>query len=329
MRDLINAHFMLFFVALTFMAVLLLLAGAYLLWDARFGPRARKISARLKTLSGHAEQGKSVFILKNRLSSNASTILQWLAQVPLVHLLDRFLLQSGLDWSVTTLLGLSVFSALNTALVLVLFHAPAFIELSVVATAACLPLAYLCWKRKARLAIIEQQLPEALDLIARALRSGHAVPLGLQLVGEEMKGPIAREFNTAFEEINFGGSLQEGLNNLGQRVPLTDVRYFIIAVLIQRETGGNLAELLNNLSKLIRERFKFRSRVRVLSVEGRLSAWILGLLPFLLAGMMSLVNHDFISVMWNDPVGITLTKSMFVIMVIGAVWLHRLLQLRF
>jgi len=118
------------------------------------------------------------------------------------------------------------------------------------------------------------------------------------------------------------------LGNLTERVPITDMRYFVVAVLVQREAGGNLTELLDNLSRLIRDRLKFQGKVKVLSTEGRMSAWVLGTLPFALAGLMNLANHDFISILWTDPVGIKITNTLLVMMSVGAIWLYKLVQIR-
>ena len=139
-------------------------------------------------------------------------------------------------------------------------------------------------------------------------------PPALKMAGEEMAEPIAAEFRTVHDEVNFGVSLQQALTHLSERVPLTDLRYFVVAVLIQRESGGNLTEILGNLSRLIRERLKLMAKVRVLSSEGRMSAWILALMPFALAGVLNLMNPEFMSPLWTDPIGISMIKYLLVMM---------------
>ena len=148
------------------------------------------------------------------------------------------------------------------------------------------------------------------------------------MAGEELQEPVGSEFRIVHDEINFGMSMQQALANLAERVPLTDVRYFVVSVLIQRESGGNLTEILGNLSRLIRERLKLMARVRVLSSEGRLSALILVVMPFALAAIMSVVNHDFMSRLWTDPLGITLIKLMLGMMVLGVVMLRKIVRIR-
>jgi tight adherence protein B len=135
-------------------------------------------------------------------------------------------------------------------------------------------------------------------------------------------------FRIAHDEINFGVSMQQALANLSERVPITDVRYFVVAVLIQREAGGNLTEVLDNLSELIRNRLKFHAKIKVLTTEGRMSAWVLGLLPFALACLLYFANHDFIAILWTDPAGIKITNIVLGMMAVGAIWLYKIIQIR-
>jgi tight adherence protein B len=182
-------------------------------------------------------------------------------------------------------------------------------------------------RRRNRLAKVVQQLPDALDFISRALRAGHALPQALHMVSLNLVDPIAFEFRITHDEINFGVSIQHAMENLASRVPVADMGYFAVAVLVQRDAGGNLSEVLENLSRLIRDRLKFYGKVRVLSTEGRWSAWVLCLLPFALGGLLEFVNHEFISVLWTDPIGIQLTYKVLVMMAIGAFWSHRIVQI--
>jgi tight adherence protein B len=148
------------------------------------------------------------------------------------------------------------------------------------------------------------------------------------MIGDEMSEPIAGEFRMVADEVGFGVSLQQALTNMSERVPLTDLRYFVVSVLIQRDSGGNLTEVLGNLSRLIRDRLKLLARVRVLSAEGRLSAWILGLMPFALVALLNAFNPEFMSPLWTDPIGITAVKYMLGLMVIGAVILRKIVKIR-
>lgn len=328
MHSLLANNFFPIFAIVAFVAVVLLVEGLYLMWNSHRGPEAKKIEQRLRALSAGSDHSERAAVLKNRMLSEVPIIEKLMLGIPRIDHLDRLLLQSGLEWTVAKLLfvsllfGLTVYFALSFVAVSLPLH------LGMMLAAVFLPWTYVQWKRNKRLHKMEQQLPDTLDLIGRALRAGHALPSGLKMVGEEMSDPIATEFRITHDEINFGVSMQQALTNLSERVPSTDVRYFVVAVLIQREAGGNLTEVLDNLSELIRNRLKFHAKVKVLTTEGRMSAWVLGLLPFLLVGLLNLVNHDFISVLWTDPAGIKITNTVLAMMAVGAIWLYRLVQIR-
>ncbi len=165
-------------------------------------------------------------------------------------------------------------------------------------------------------------MPEAADFLARALRAGHSFINVLQMVGNELPEPLAGEFRIAHEEINYGVPMNEALHNLAARIPLTDLRYLVIAVLIQRESGGNLAEILGNISRIIRARLKLLAQVRVLSAEGRMSAWILGLLPFGVMGVMTVSSPHYVSMLWTDPSGERLLWYGLGMIIVGVLWLR-------
>lgn len=314
---------------LVFIAVLLLLEGGYLLWKTYKGPEARKIETRIRAISASLDKSRQTQLLKQRMLSEVPILERFLLGLSRAHRLDRFIQQSGLGWSVSKLL-LSCAALGVLALMLMLYAAHQSLLLSGVVGAvfAAVPFLYVSRKRGQRLRKFETQLPEALDLITRALRSGHAFPSALQMVGDEMAEPVAGEFRIVHDEVNFGIELQQALTNLSVRVPLTDLRYFIVSVLIQRESGGNLTEVLGNLSRLIRERLKLMSKVRVLSSEGRLSAWILGIMPFALAGVMTIFNPEFMTPLWNDPIGISIIKYMLILMAFGVLILRKIIKIR-
>ena len=163
--------------------------------------------------------------------------------------------------------------------------------------------------------------------MGRALRAGHALPSAVQMVRDEMAQPIAGEFGVVFDEVNYGIAMRDALTSLATRVPINDLRYFVIAVLIQRETGGNLAELLDTIAALIRGRQKLAGTIRVLSAEGRLSATILCLLPFVAAFMLYLVNPKFMETLWTDPLGMRFLVAGLILMVIGIFWSRSIIRI--
>jgi tight adherence protein B len=328
MQNLLTGGFFPIFTIMAFIAVVLLLEGLYLIWNSYKGPEAKKIEQRLRALSAGSDSTERASVLRNRMLSEVPAIERLLLSIPRINNLDRLLVQSGLDWTMAKLLGMSLlfgaiaYVMLSFAILLPFLHSGAAL------VASLLPLLYVRWKRRRRLRRMEQQLPDTLDLIGRAMRAGHALPSALQMAGQEMADPIAREFRITHDEINFGVSMQQALANLSERVPITDVRYFVVAVLIQREAGGNLTEVLDNLAQLIRNRLKFHAKIKVLTTEGRLSAWVLGLLPFFMAALLFFANHDFIAILWTDPAGIQIANIVLGMMAVGALWLYKLIQIR-
>jgi tight adherence protein B len=183
-------------------------------------------------------------------------------------------------------------------------------------------------RRDKRIRQFEKQIPEALDLMSRALRAGHAFPTAIQMVADEMQDPIAQEFRILFDETNYGVPQQLALLRLADRVPVADLAYFVVAVQIQRESGGNLAELLDNISGIVRARLKLLGEVRTLSAEGRLSALILIALPFVTAALINLVAPDFMRVLWTDPAGIQFVGAALISMVFGMLWMRKIIRIR-
>lgn len=329
MLQLVNSfggNFFYLFAVVAFIAVVLFIDGAYNIWNAYRGPEARRINKRLQSMSAG---GLNTSILRQRLAGETQPLERWLMSMPRFQQLDRMLMQSGLSWTVGGFVGGSLILGVVTAAVVGLIPAIGFIvPLLAGVAAAWVPLLYLLRRRIQRLKRFEQQLPDAMDLISRALKAGHAFPTGLKMVGDEMSEPIAGEFRITHDEVNFGVTMQQALTALCTRVPSTDLRYFVISVLIQRETGGNLTELLGNLSHLIRERLKLLGKVRVLSAEGRLSAWILSLLPFVLAAVIDLMNPKFLRVLWTDPVGHKLIGAALFMMFLGILVMRKIIRIR-
>lgn len=317
------------FAVLGFLAVIMLLEGLYLAWNAWRGPQARQIANRLRALSagGHSER-TAVSLVKRRLLSEIPLVDRMLLEIPRIHSLDRFLEQSGSNFSVAQFLLVIFGSGIAAGFLALLFGLPTSIVAASVLMAAAVPLLLIANEREKRVARIQQQLPDVLDLMSRALRAGHAFLGALKMVADEAHEPVATEFRITFDEINFGVSTQDALLNLASRVPCTDLRYFVIAVLIQRDTGGNLSELLDNISRIMRDRAKFAGTIRVLSAEGKLSAWILGVLPFALAGVINYMNPKFMAVLWTDPMGQKMVAGALLMMVLGIFWLWRITKIR-
>lgn len=316
------------FAVLLFAACILLVEGAWLWWSGNHGRAAQRVARRLQLMTKGRGVSERISILKQRRYSKSPKLERWLRRMPAVAAVDRLLLQSGKSWSVAQFLGWSALLAVPGLILPQIWNMPSVARMAFFLLALGTPYLVLLRARSARLRLIEQQLPEAADFLARALRAGHSFSNVLQMVGDELPAPIGGEFKMTYEEINYGVRMEEALHNLGVRIPLPDLRYLVVAVLVQRESGGNLAEIFQSVSGIIRARLKLLAQVRVMSAEGRLSAWVLGLLPLAVLLIMSVVNPRYASVLWTDPAGIKLLWYAAGMIVVGLVWMRSMIRIR-
>jgi tight adherence protein B len=318
------------FIVFAFIAVVLLLEGIYLMWNTYKGPNSGRIESRLQAISaGWHGSNESTNIYKRRLLSDSPKLERLLMQVPRIHHLDRFLVQSGLELSVSMYAGYTCMAFLGGFSIASLLNLTFLISLLCAFSAGTLPTIFIFNAKKKRLLKIEEQLPDAIDLISRALKAGHAFSSALEMVATEGTEPLSSEFRITYDEVNYGISMQDALMNLSYRVPSMDLRYMVIAIIIQRESGGNLAELLEKISSLIRARLKLFGTIRVLSAEGRLSAWILGCLPFVMALLIYLINTEYMSLLFTDPMGLKMVYISLSMMIIGIFIMSRIIKIRF
>ena len=316
------------FIALLFVAVLLLVWGVVSVWQGHRNPEAERIARRLRSVIGADARALDVTIVKERRLSDNPELHELLRSLPGTRKLDRMLQQAGAHYLVARLLALCAgFMLPGLALALWLgVPGPAWILLAL--ATASLPLLQLSRARESRLTRFERQLPEALDMMSRAMRAGHAFPTALKLVADEVAAPLGEEFKAAFDEVNFGVSMGDALNNLAARVPSMDLQYFVVAVLIQRESGGNLTELLTSISAIIRDRHKLAGQVRVLSAEGRISAWVLCLLPFGAGVLMYFANPGTMGVLIHDPLGRKMSGGAILMMLFGVLAIRKIVRIR-
>lgn len=235
--------------------------------------------------------------------------------------------QSGVKAGLTTILLIALFNALVAAFVVGLVSR-AWWGLPLGAGAGfAMPFLFLRMKRRRRLLAFEEQFPEALDLISRALKAGHAFATGLKMVADEMPEPVGPEFRKAFDEQNFGLPLKDSLDNLSHRIPSLDVRFFSTAVLIQRETGGNLSEILENLAHVVRERFKILRQVRVYTAHGRLTGYVLLALPAFLSVALMFINPEHMNLLFRERMGQMMLTGALVMQVIGYFWIQQVIKI--
>ncbi len=267
-------------------------------------------------------------ILKREVLSDVEWLDEFMQRFPVFLKLHELLAQAESNWNVGTLilisLGLGIFTGW-----LVTFRVDAIgLALIVGVLAASAPYAYLLVKRARRFNRFEELLPDAIDLMARALRAGHTVTAGIEMVSQEVPEPISSEFRRVFEEQNFGLPLREAMLNLSKRIPLPDVNFLVTAVLVQKETGGNLAEVLDKTTAVIRERFRLKGQLRIYTAQGRLTGWILAAMPFALFVVLYTMNPTYEGVLITDPLGRKLVYVGLGMMAVGGYVIRRIIQIK-
>lgn len=315
--------------AVTFIAVLLLVEGTYNLARDLFGGRGA-INRRLRMLAQGIDGSEVLATLRRRKPEDDSLAGRLLAWGPAAHL-DHLLTQAGL--TLTT----GRFAGYVAAVVVLLFVAAAVIVrlalwkslLIAAVLGLVVPVFWLRLRASRRLRKMGEQLPDAIDMIVRSLRAGHPIATAISLVAREMPDPIGTEFGLVFDEMTYGLDLKAALENLGNRVPVQDLHYLVVAVRVQYGTGGNLAEVLAGLSKVVRDRIRMKARIRALSAEGRMSASILSALPFVLAGLIFLLNPDYYLNAMADPAFVPLIGWGGFGILMGIAAMHRIVNFRF
>jgi len=312
-----------------FIAVVGIIFGAY--WLLVLVPEQRESGAVRRRLKGSrpriakADIGKNIEPL-SAVSALDSALQRWTAvSDPLKAVVER----SGLHLTVGALVLLCVFAAVvvfGVVRFLTLYTVPAAI-LAVLAGA--MPLLYVRRKARQRMSLFEEQFPEAIDLIARALRAGHALPTALQMTSEEVPDPVGGEFRLLFEQQNYGLSLGDALRAFGERVPLLDARFFVTALQTQREMGGNLSEVLDRLAAVIRERFKVKRQVRAVSAHGRITGAVLGALPPVVAGILFILWPEHIRLLIDDQLGLYMVSGALFLQVVGVLIIRRIVDVEY
>jgi tight adherence protein B len=266
-------------------------------------------------------------LFKDKSRSQIGALDRMLRKMPSANKFERMFWQADLRINVGTfLLGSATCGAFGLLIGLLLQRMIVGLVLAGVLTV--IPYLFLKIKRRRRLAAIEAQLPDALDLIVRSLRAGHSFANGLKIVSQEMEKPIAAEFDQVVNEHAFGVSLTQALQNLVDRVDLQDIRFFTTAVILQRETGGNLTEVLSSLSMLIRERFKLKRQIKAISAEGRLSGLILTLLPVGLFAMLLLTNPTYIEPLYKSKAGQIMVGIGLAMQLLGILFIKKIVNIK-
>ena len=312
---------------LTFLVVVVLILG---IWVFASGEGAQEqVRKRMSAVHKAEKRGEvniGLKLVRDEMMSSVPWLHRLMLQWSWSSKLQDYLMQSGLAIKPAKLVLMSAVLGLGSYLVSSYFLPHFYIALPIAAVAASIPFFAVMVKRRMRLRKFEEHFPEALDLLGRAVRAGHAFTTGLEMISKESPEPLAGEFRTTFEEQNFGLPLRDALLNMTERVPIIDVRFFVTALLIQKETGGNLAEILDGLARVIRDRFRIYREVRVRTAQGRLTAGILIALPIFMMLILSVLNPKYIGVLFTDPKGPVVLIIAAVMQLIGSAILWKIIH---
>jgi tight adherence protein B len=310
-----------------FGGVIALVVGAYYLFvlrdEDKFLDRLQGKPEKTRVLRGvlKKEEVKDSYVGPiNRLMQRSN---------PATGPLKNFLKQAGLGMNVSSFVLFSACLGLVGYLVAAQWSGFLLVGLAAGGLLGMLPYLYGSHRRKKRIKKLEEQFPESIDLIARALRAGHALPTGLGMVADELPPPVGTEFRMLFDEQNFGLTLPDAMHNFATRVPLLDAKFFVTAVLTQREAGGNLAEVLDNLASVIRDRFKVKRQVQVISAHGRITGFVLSALPPSLAVAIMFISPTHLQILMHDPLGQKMIVAAVIMQVLGTVIIRKLCDIEY
>lgn len=315
------------FLAMVFTAVFLLASAVIVPTFGTEASAAKRLRGRIRGLTDSLEP-RTRGLLRERYLKELSPLERSLEGLPRMDRLAAMLEQAGLRVPAYRVLLLSLVLASAVAVIVGVLTLQPWYALVAGMAALALPYLRIHWLRQARLANFEAQLPEALDMLARALRAGHPFTDALRMVGEEMPDPMGGELTATYNDLNYGIGMRDGFVNLLTRVPSLSLTAVVTAVFVQRETGGNLAEVLDKIAAVVRGRFRLHRRVRTLSAEGRLSAWVLCLVPFALAAVVSITTPTYLPMLLDDPIGKQMFAFAAVAMVVGIFWVSRVIRIR-
>ena len=317
------------FVFATFGIVLAIILGVYWLMVVR--PESARESAVVARIGASAKAAKVAALMKapERLSEMHALDYLLARAGRVVDPMQRTIEQSGLKLTPGTLVLASALTAAIAFYVVQTFLRLTAVGAVVAALAACIPYCYVRYKRSQRLLKFEEQFPEAIDLLSRALRAGHAITTGLSMVAEELPAPIGPEFQTLYDQQNFGLPLSQAMKNFADRVVILDARFFVTAVLTQRESGGNLSEVLDNLASIIRDRFKVKRQVRVISAHGRITGWVLSAMPASLGLFFAITNPEKYATFYRDPLGMQMIGGALLLQLIGVLVIKKIVNIEY
>jgi len=309
---------------------LFLTYGVYLLMTRETEAQRARLQHRMTEVLLHSAHthDADIRLIRQELMSEIPWLNQLLIRVQIAIRLKRIIDQAALQITVMRLVMFSGLAGILAAMALYTVTSSQLLAFVVGVVAAALPFVHIMWTRQKRLNKFLELLPDALELMGRSLSAGHAFQESLHMISTEMPDPIATEFRKAYEEQNLGLSLKLALENLSNRIPLLDLRLCITAIMIQRETGGNLAEILGKVAHTIRERFRIMEDLKTLTTSSRMSAWILCGIPILLSLVLTVINPEYMSALWEDPRGHKLLAVAVTMQICGMLMVRKILRIK-
>ena len=311
-----------------FIFTVALIQVVYLAWaESRFLEK-RKVKKRLMYISAGGKHGQAKLDrYRKGVLKEVGAFERFIFNIPRLSDLDKLLIKIKVPINATLFILLSVTLGVIGFGFGYLYLPQTFMAIALGLVCMLVPYAFLKLSEKDYYKKFNNQLPEALDLLSRAVRSGSALSAGLGMIGEEIEDPIRSEFSATVDEINLGLTMNEAMENLCERVPISDLRFFAIAILVQKETGGNIGEILDNISRLIRERIAFKDHVAALTAEGRLSGVVLIGLPIFMFVYMYLTNYGYLSMLWTEKLGHYMLFGAIILQIIGAYVIKRIVDI--
>jgi tight adherence protein B len=313
----------------TFLASAIVLGGAWLFVGGEKGHEVlRQRMDAVRKAERRGEVSLDLKLMRDEMYSSVPLLHRLLMRLSWSGKLQEYIFQAGMKTRPAKIILWSAVAGTGAYLFVVnIFYHYTLVAIVAGIVAAMLPIAIVLVKRRRRLRQFEERFPETLDLLGRAVRAGHAFTTGLEMVAKESPEPVAGEFRKTFEEQNFGLPLRDALMNMTERVPLVDVRFFVTALMVQKETGGNLAEILDELSRVIRDRFRIYREVQVKTAQGRLTAMILVSLPLAMMAVLEAFNPTYMRVLFDDPLGPTILGIAAALQVVGSFMLWRIVDI--
>ncbi|MBV7554786.1 type II secretion system F family protein [Pseudomonas sp. PDM28] len=324
----IPGEFILMFLGMVFIAVFLLSQGVAVPVFGEAGKMRKLIRNRLHVLEKANHLPNMQTVLRQKYLTRLSPLEAMLEQLPFMANLTQLIEQSGHEYRAYRVILLGLALGVAAGAVVLMVSAIWWMALAVAFVVAWVPVLKILRDRNKRFAQFEEGLPDALDAMCRALRAGHPFNETLRLVAEEHRGAVAHEFGLTFADINYGNDVRRAMLGLLERMPSMTVMMLVTSILIHRETGGNLTEVLERLSRLIRGRFRFQRKIKTLSAEGRMSAWVLVAIPFVLAIAIIVTSPSYLPVLINDPTGHKLIIGAFGAMLVGIFWIKKIIRIQ-